>query len=448
MKVIGTKYSGLDSSICFIDSQSEQLLALQSDRVSRIKKDSFDIDFSLKYLKNKKLLPAHIDKVAIPFSDFTGLDAVLEMQSPTYFWLKKERIKRKIIKPRYFQDLNNFNFYKKILLYSNFKWILNTILHFVLGFFRNIRFLNRYYVIKSIKSIFKNNNLKINKIEFYDHHLCHAASILTQYNFDHEKDNFIFILDEHGDRKHSSFYKWHKKEFINISQSLIEKFKYQNKTYVTSIGNLYSNFTEALGLRRSTDEGKVEALAAYGSLDKRLFELLKSIIEVDLEKLNFKINTNLYKKFLNTEKLKKEKEIIGDKNFAATIQFFLEHIVITLIKEAKKKYGFDEIFVAGGVFANVIMSYKIYDSLGLKKINVVPFMGDEGSAVGAGILSLMNENIDINFVSKNTMPYFGSEYLDDEIEETLKMFSSKIECVKLSQEEMIEDASQSLFKKA
>ena len=122
-------------------------------------------------------------------------------------------------------------------------------------------------------------------MEFYDHHLCHAASALIQYNFDRKKINYIFVLDEHGDRSHSSFYRWDKEKFNLISSSKIIKFKKQNRTYVTSIGNVYSNFTEALGLRRSTDEGKVEALAAYGKPDKNLSETLNSIIKVNKDKL-------------------------------------------------------------------------------------------------------------------------------------------------------------------
>ena len=91
MKFLGTKYCGQESSICYIDTDSNSFIALQSDRVSRIKKDSFDINKTLSYLKKKELISNKIDKVAIPFSDFTGHDATLEMQSPTYFWLKKEQ---------------------------------------------------------------------------------------------------------------------------------------------------------------------------------------------------------------------------------------------------------------------------------------------------------------------------------------------------------------------
>ena len=60
-------------------------------------------------------------------------------------------------------------------------------------------------------NIFKTNNITVPKIEFYDHHLSHAASCLTIDDFDLNKTNYIFVLDEHGDLKHSSFFKWSSK---------------------------------------------------------------------------------------------------------------------------------------------------------------------------------------------------------------------------------------------
>ena len=55
MKIVGTKYEGLESGICYFDHDKEELFALQSDRVSRIKKDNLDIDQLLNYIKKKKL---------------------------------------------------------------------------------------------------------------------------------------------------------------------------------------------------------------------------------------------------------------------------------------------------------------------------------------------------------------------------------------------------------
>ena len=197
------------------------------------------------------------------------------------------------------------------------------------------------------------------------------------------------MLDEHGDLKHSSFFEWSNSKFRLISSSKVTKFSKDGKIYVTSIGSVYSNFTEALDLRRSVDEGKVEALAAYGLPNKNLLKILRRIIKVDKKELNFLIDDNLFKEFLTLKKLKKYRAIIGDKNFASTIQNFLEEIVIEILKIYKSTFNFEKIYFAGGVFANVILSYKIYKELNLKFVSVVPYMGDEGSGVGAAVLSLI-----------------------------------------------------------
>lgn len=446
MKFLGTKYCGQESSICYIDTDSNSFIALQSDRVSRLKKDNFDINKTLTYLKKRKLISNKIDIVAVPFSDFSGQDAILEMQGPTYFWLKKETIKRKIVKPRYFKDLNKIGLKNKLFYLLNFKWIVNQILFLIFDNFRNIKRMNFYYVKKAINHIFKTNNIKIKHLEFYNHHLCHAASALIQYNFDRKKINYIFVLDEHGDRSHSSFYKWDKEKFNLISSSKIIKFKKNNKTYVTSIGSVYSSFTEALGLRRSTDEGKVEALAAYGKPDKNLLETLNNIIKVNKDKLIFEVDTSLYKQHLTVDKLKETLKTMNNKNFAATIQNFLEQIVLDLLKTAKIKFNFHELFVAGGVFANVILSYKVYENLKLNRINVVPYMGDEGASVGAGVLSMMKEKKDLNFLSLKIMPYLGSKYSENDIKKTLYNFSEKVDFIKLNNDEIIEHASKALIK--
>ena len=48
-----------------------------------------------------------------------------------------------------------------------------------------------------------------------------------------------------------------------------------------SIGRIYENFTRAMDLRPNSDEGKVEALAAYGVADKDLLLQLKSATNID-----------------------------------------------------------------------------------------------------------------------------------------------------------------------
>ena len=157
----------------------------------------------------------------------------------------------------------------------------------------------------------------------------------------------------------------------------------------------------------------------------------------------FEVDTSLFKQHLTVDKLKEILKRMNDKNFAATIQNFLEKIVLDLLKTAKIKLNFNEL---GGVFANVILSYKVYENLKLNRINVVPYMEDEGASVGAGVLSMMKEKKDLNFLSKKIMPYLGSEYSENDIKKTLHNFSEKVDFIKLNNDQIIEHASKALIK--
>ena len=88
-----------------------------------------------------------------------------------------------------------------------------------------------------------------------------------------------------------------------IPLSLSEIFSFKGNIYAASIGELYSNFTEALGLIRNNDEGKTEALAAYGSPNKKLFKELVDLYFLENYSMKFKLDK--IKKFYDIRYLKK-----------------------------------------------------------------------------------------------------------------------------------------------
>ena len=102
MKIIGSKFWGQDSSICLLDFQKKNIFAITSDRISRIKKDNFDVGI---------IIDNYVDKLDNPeaivgsFSTFDGFDTCLENKGTSYFWLNFTRILRKITKPRFYSDV-------------------------------------------------------------------------------------------------------------------------------------------------------------------------------------------------------------------------------------------------------------------------------------------------------------------------------------------------------
>lgn len=426
MKILGSKFFGQDSAIFYLDTKKREIFALNSDRISRIKKDNFDVSPILDLYSNKF---RKLDKLAYPFKNFKGFDALLETKGTSYFWLNEQRLIRKITKPKYRSDL-----LKKRDFVENLLLLLKTVTYPKIYYYKILR---KYYwnlylinqlpknfhfkkIDQYIKETLSRYDIKVDNILYFDHHLCHAVTAYYFSRFAYKSKAIVFTLDEHGDECFSKTYIFDGNKHTEIAKSTTKKFFINNKAYVTSIAGLYSNFTEAMGLIRSTDEGKVEALAAYGKVDKKLYKRLTKIVQI--KNLQFVINSDTYKKFTDIEYLITLRKHIGDKNFCATIQAWLNDVIVDYLNQVYKKYPVNNLCLAGGAVANIILNYNIYSRTPFKNIFIAPPMGDEGSAAGAAILSALESNEDISWLKYQSMPYFGPKYTRKEIYESLKKF--------------------------
>ena len=190
--------------------------------------------------------------------------------------------------------------------------------------------------------------------DFHDHQTCHAYSAFFLSSFVKQKKVIVFTLDEQGDEAYSKAFVVENKKFNLIGTSPTIRKKINGTYHTTSIGSIYSNFTEALGFIRSSDEGKVEALAAFGKASE---ELLTDLLEtIKISKNSFIINEKLYWKYVDPVYLASLRELHGDENLACTIQTFLEEIVTKYLTLLQNEYKADYLCVAGGVTANVIMN--------------------------------------------------------------------------------------------
>jgi carbamoyltransferase len=249
-------------------------------------------------------------------------------------------------------------------------------------------------------------------IEHHDHQECHAYSAFYLSPFINEKNVLVFTLDEQGDEAFSKAFLVNNREFHEVGKSPVFKKRIAGRYHSASIGSLYSNFTEALGFIRSSDEGKVEALAAFGQVAEPVIADLERAVTI--QDNEFFINENIYWKYADATYLESLRHQYDDKDLACTIQSFLEQIVTRYLKTLQAKYGTSHLCIAGGVTANVIMNLKIFEVCNFKNIYVCPPMGDEGSALGAAIKSAVDHGYDCDWVSKNTMPYFGPSFTSNE----------------------------------
>ena len=98
---------------------------------------------------------------------------------------------------------------------------------------------------------------------FYEHHLCHAipSYFLSPFN---GKKAIAMTIDGQGDGFFSKVYFFENTKDYKLVGESAAKFIGGGDRFL-SIGRIYNLFTQAMDLRPNSDEGKVEALAAYGS---------------------------------------------------------------------------------------------------------------------------------------------------------------------------------------
>ena len=258
-------------------------------------------------------------------------------------------------------------------------------------------------ISKFISRAYEVNQKNIN---YFDHHLCHNIAAYYCSPFFGEKAVTI-SLDGRGDDSSGKVYLFEGNRYEQKAISNSPTIEVNGLCEEVSLGNIYGLFTEALGFIRNSDEGKVEALAAYGKMVKSLFKILEESVIV--KDLSLVVNVSNVKRFYDIEWFNQLISKNKKADIAATIQRFTEIIVTRLVLNVKRSLPkIDNLCLSGGLFANVIVNLKIFETKLFENIFVLPAMVDEGSCIGSAILGCLEVGQDVSWLSKTSMPYFGS----------------------------------------
>jgi carbamoyltransferase len=424
MKIVGTKFCGHDSALCFLDMDKKTVFAVSTERVTRIKHDSIDITPILEAYNFK-----NVDYVAHSYCDFEDKGNDGELREKMTHNKDIEKALRRIIKPVYAKDLSLSRLKKNILIlkclftnFSAFKAYYGA--KFNRALVKETPEGNRKAFTNYIEKNFNKFNLKPKKIFFYDHHLCHAipSYYLSPYN---EKTALALTIDGQGDGFFSKLYVFQGLEDYKLIGQSSADFMGSGDRFL-SIGRLYNYFTKAMDLRPNSDEGKVEALAAFGKADNDLFQQLMSATYIDKFFLSINFNIKKIEPFYDLEWLKEQRKKVGDENFCATVQSYLEDIIVDYLNCAYEKYPINNLCLSGGVAANIIMSLNIYERTEFKNIYVLPPMADDGLAIGSAILTALELGEDISWLKDYLMPYFGDSYTREEVKKVLASYDNII----------------------
>ena len=257
------------------------------------------------------------------------------------------------------------------------------------------------------------------RVQFVDHHRCHAASCFYPSPFE---EAAILTLDNKGEGISASFNIGHGKTIKRIKEIKLPH----------SLGMLYLAFTFYLGFE-SGDEYKVMGLASYG--EPEYYDVLKDVLQISKEG-GFRVNGDyfdyvpegifskkFYEKFGPSRKSGQE---IGQRhiNIASSLQKRLEDVALSMVNWIFERTKMRNLCMAGGVTLNSVMNGVIEKKGPFENIFTQPAASDIGTSLGAAL--------DVYFrKSKNPIRvpmehvFWGAGYSDEEIEDALKLAKLK-----------------------
>jgi len=256
------------------------------------------------------------------------------------------------------------------------------------------------------------------EIVHVNHHLAHAASAYYTNNLSEKQ--LIVTMDGSGDGMSIALWRGE-----NGKIELLQAFPLS-----ASIGFFYSNVTEALGWWHGDGEGKTMGLAPYGDYTKAQGVLTKfhpkfskgQVLEHHDFGRSFFWNEGgaIQWHYDEAYEIRDLVQKYGREHIAAEAQRVLEEQVQEIIYPWMEKEGTRNLSCSGGVFLNVKLNQRIWESGRVTRHHIYPNAGDSGLAVGAALYAYYQVNPSAPIDNIEDL-YWGPEYSETEIEAALKL---------------------------
>jgi carbamoyltransferase len=243
--------------------------------------------------------------------------------------------------------------------------------------------------------------LEPEKVRFVPHHVAHAASA---YLAAPNRTSSVLVIDGRGEQaSHLAGRSVDGQLEILAAQRLPH-----------SLGLLYEDVTAHLGFRRSSDEYKVMALAAYGEPVwlPDLREAVRATPEGGFTVAPIDLET------LAKPRRPGERPTGQQADLAASIQRRLEEVVLDLATWLHARTGDQDLTMAGGVALNCVANSVLAERSPFERVWVQPAAGDSGTALGAA-LHLSGELGDRS--SGMASPALGRSWAEADLEERLRV---------------------------
>ena len=223
------------------------------------------------------------------------------------------------------------------------------------------------------------------RLEFVEHHLCHAAS---SFYFSGFPEAATFVADGVGD--------WATTSYGRASGSSLHLF--EQVDFPDSLGLLYSAITSYLGFEVNEGEYKVMGLAPYG--EPSLYSHLSNLVAVGRDG-RFQLDMK-YFRFMRDDVMYSDAlpDLLGERprrpgepvtafhlNVARSMQLLLEDILVEKIRYLHSRVPGDNLCMAGGVALNVVANTRCLQESPFTNLFVQPAAGDAGAALGAAAIA-------------------------------------------------------------
>jgi carbamoyltransferase len=280
------------------------------------------------------------------------------------------------------------------------------------------------------------------KINFFSHHLSHAASAFYPSPF---KKSLVLVMDGSGEERAISVYRGQGHNLEELSKTELPH----------SLGWFYAAFSAFLGFQPYSEAGFLMGLAAYGEVQADLLKKIENILEIKdgqikvngdyllLGKHNYHEDfSDLLLQVFGEQRLKNEEITQDHRDLARTVQYHLEETVLKYLTYLKKRYRLHNLCLAGGLAQNVKLNGRIKESGLFKSIFIQPISHDGGAAIGAGLLASLELGSKRSKLLQNV--YLGPSYSNQEIKDLLD--NAKVKYKKLSFEKISQLTAQALAK--
>jgi carbamoyltransferase len=396
MTVIGV-YDGHNSSAA-LSINGQIICAVQEERFTKRKNETGFPALAVKYiLETYNLDNSNIDIVAMATIERTDInniqypiDAVFGIDD--YIDMMEDYWKPKLSGQPYPKDYAKQIFEKKFNNEKNFYSI-------PLEFYELDRSTLQTKVAEVItQNIAQYMKIDQEKIQFFDHHTCHA--MYGYFANPNKKNNTVAItVDAYGDGKNQTVWKIENDTFTLISES--------NQC---EIARLYRMVTLYLRMKPLEHEFKVMGLAPYAK-DKYSDEVaavFEELMDFDGLKIVHKNRPADLYAFLN-DRLK----YFRFDNIAGGVQKYTEEMLIKLFEKAHQETGFKNFVFSGGVAMNVKANKALGDLEVVDDLFVAGSSSDESQSIGACYYANHVNNVN-NLPIQNL--YLGTEITADQVQ--------------------------------